>query len=206
MTSSGKLIVYTGCMFGGKTARLLSTLQSHVDAGIPVFAARPTIDTRSPASCIQSHNGATFPCATIASSAELLALVRAASSSSDVETAARLTIGIDECQFFDSDIVSVCVRLISEGNSIYIAGLDMDCKGTPFGPMPQLMAVSDDVVKCRDAICYNSSACKFQPAIFSKRRVPPKATLVVAAVAEENVIVIGGHDVYVPSCRDCFQL
>lgn len=98
-------------------------------------------------------------------------------------------VGIDEAQFFDDGIVDVCKELAKTGYRVIVAGLDMDFKGTPFGPMPALMAIADDVMKVH-AVCVRCGA----PAYISHR-----------LVAEEGQVLIGETDKYEPICRHCFN-
>jgi thymidine kinase len=98
-------------------------------------------------------------------------------------------IGIDEAQFFDEGIIDVCNSLANQGFRVIIAGLDMDFKGIPFGPMPALMAIADDVQKVH-AICVRCGA----PAYVSHR-----------LVAGEKQVLLGEKNEYEPICRHCFD-
>ncbi len=98
-------------------------------------------------------------------------------------------VGIDEAQFFDDSLVDVCTLLASQGLRVIVAGLDIDYKGVPFGVMPKLMAIADDVVKVH-AVCVRCGA----PAYVSHR-----------LVANDKQILTGASDVYEPICRYCFD-
>jgi thymidine kinase len=99
-------------------------------------------------------------------------------------------VGIDEAQFFDEELPDVCIKLASKGIRVIVAGLDMDFKGKPFGPMPALMAIAEEVTKVH-AVCVLCGS----PATFSFR-----------TVANDSKILLGEKKSYEPRCRICFNL
>jgi thymidine kinase len=99
-------------------------------------------------------------------------------------------VGIDEAQFFDDELPDVCVKLANRGVRVIIAGLDMDFEGRPFGPIPALMAIADDVTKVH-AVCMKCG----NSALFSYRLVENK-----------NQVMLGEKESYEPRCRICFNL
>ncbi|HMU78518.1 MAG TPA: thymidine kinase, partial [Bacteroidia bacterium] len=98
-------------------------------------------------------------------------------------------VGIDEAQFFDLELPNVCLKLAHQGIRVIIAGLDMDFKGEPFGPIPRLMAIADFITKVH-AICMDCGDL----ALFSYRTVP-----------DESLIVLGEKESYIPLCRTCYH-
>ena len=98
-------------------------------------------------------------------------------------------VGIDEAQFFDMGIVDVCQQLANRGIRVIVAGLDMDYRGVPFGPIPALMAIADDVYKTH-AICVHCGDLAY----VSHR-----------LVASEKRVLLGETDSYEPLCRECYN-
>jgi thymidine kinase len=98
-------------------------------------------------------------------------------------------VGIDEAQFFDEELPNVCTMLANRGVRVIVAGLDMDYKGNPFGPMPKLMSIAESVTKVH-AVCVRCG----NPALYSYRLVP-----------DENTILLGEKESYEPRCRACFN-
>lgn len=138
---SGWIEVVCGCMFSGKTEELIRRLNRAVIAGQKVKVFKPALDTRYHLEKIVSHNNNEIPSASVKEPGDILGLAE------DSEV-----IGIDECQFFDENIVKVCNALANKGRRVIVAGLDMDFEGKPFGPMPYLLAVAEFVTKLH-AIC-----------------------------------------------------
>ncbi len=138
---SGWIEVICGSMFSGKTEELIRRLKRAQIARQKVEIFKPQIDTRYSEDEVVSHNYNSIHSTSVPSSSNLLLLAN------DVEV-----IGIDEAQFFDEELPSVCNQLANAGIRVVIAGLDMDFKGRPFGPMPQLMAQAEYVTKVH-AIC-----------------------------------------------------
>ncbi|HZY64381.1 MAG TPA: thymidine kinase [Rubrobacteraceae bacterium] len=138
----GSLTVITGAMFAGKMEELIRRLRRALYAGRNVQVFKHALDTRSETTEIRSHAGALHEDLVVSASKEIPAGVE---TSTDV-------IAIEEAQFFDDGIVRVCGDLADQGYEVIATGLDMDFRGQPFGPMPALLAVADEVVKLR-AIC-----------------------------------------------------
>ena len=137
----GRIEVVCGSMFSGKTEELIRRLRRAQFAKQKVEIFKPAIDTRYSDEEVVSHDHNAIPSTPLDSSASILLL------SSDIDV-----VGIDEAQFFDDGLVDVCNQLANRGVRVIIAGLDMDFRGIPFGPMPALCAIADDVTKVH-AIC-----------------------------------------------------
>jgi len=178
----GGIEVITGSMFSGKTEELIRRLRRAELAGLGVLIFKPNYDIRYHINRVVSHNQNSIPCETIASSSEIPKVIQQQKENIQV-------IGIDEAQFFDEEILEIVKDLSRQQFRIIIAGLDMDFLGNPFGPMPSLMAIAEDVTKVR-AIC---SDCGNE-ATFSFRHSGISDTL-----------VLGSQDHYRPLCRTCFN-
>ncbi len=174
----GSIEVICGSMFSGKTEELIRRLKRAQIAKQNVQIFKPGIDVRYSETDVVSHDSTAIPSTPIESSNSLLLLV-----DPDVDV-----VGIDEAQFIDDDLASVCVELANRGTRVIIAGLDMDFKGVPFGPMPALCAVADDVSKVH-AICMKCG----MPAVFSHR-----------LVEDERRVMLGETQEYEPLCRKCY--
>lgn len=166
-----------GSMFSGKTEELIRRLRRARFAQQKVEIFKPFIDTRYSEHEVVSHDANAILSTPVESSQNILLLT------ADVDV-----VGIDEAQFFDPGIVDVCILLANQGIRVIVAGLDMDFKGKPFGPMPQLMAVAEYVSKVH-AICM---ACG-NLANFSHR-----------LSEEEKLVVLGEKNDYEPLCRTCY--
>ena len=167
-----------GSMFSGKTEELIRRLRRAQFAKQHVEIFKPAIDTRYSDEEVVSHDHNAIPSTPIDSSASILLL----SSNIDV-------VGIDEAQFFDDGLVGVCNELANRGIRVIIAGLDMDYKGIPFGPMPALCAIADDVTKVH-AICVKCGNLAY----VSHR-----------TVANDKRVLLGETAEYEPLCRECYQ-
>ena len=133
---AGSIEVICGSMFSGKTEELIRRMKRAQFANQKVEIYKPCIDVRYSDDQVVSHDAHSIPSTPIDSPASMLLL------SSDVEV-----VGVDEAQFFDETIVEVVQTLANRGVRVIIAGLDTDYMGKPFGPMPALMAVAEDVQK-----------------------------------------------------------
>ncbi|MCD8283056.1 MAG: thymidine kinase [Prevotella sp.] len=173
----GRIEVICGSMFSGKSEELIRRLRRAKFARQTVEVFKPAIDTRYSEGDVVSHDHNAIPSTPVDGSASILLL----SSETDV-------VGIDEAQFFDDFIIDVCKELAAKGVRVIVAGLDMDYLGHPFGPMPALCAVADDVTKVH-AICVKCGA----QAYVSHR-----------LVANNKRVLLGEADQYEPLCRDCF--
>ncbi len=150
----GRIEVICGSMFSGKTEELIRRLKrlKYANQSFKVF--KPEIDTRNKKNLIKSHGKIEIEAETVSNAKEILDL------SVDVDV-----VGIDEAQFFSEDLVDVCNTLANGGTRVIVAGLDMDFSGKPFGPMPNLMAIAEEVVKVH-AVCSETG----QPALYSYRK------------------------------------
>jgi thymidine kinase len=137
----GWIEVISGCMFSGKTEELIRRLNRAIIARQKVEIFKPKIDKRYHHEQIVSHNEVSIRSTPVDFASDILLL----SGDCDV-------VGIDEAQFFDDAIVSVCNTMANNGKRVILAGLDMDYEGKPFGPMPHLLAVAEFVTKVH-AIC-----------------------------------------------------
>lgn len=174
----GSIEVIAGSMFSGKTEELIRRLKRAKIARQKVEIYKPAIDVRYSVSEVVSHDENSIRSTPVENSANILLL------SGDVDV-----VGIDEAQFFDKGLIEVVVKLADMGVRVIIAGLDMDFKGEPFGPIPGLMAVADYITKVH-AICVNCGNI----AQFSHR-----------LTAKEQVVLLGEKDIYEPLCRSCFR-
>jgi len=174
----GTIEVIAGSMFSGKTEELIRRLKRAKIAKQKVEIFKPTVDTRYSEDEVVSHDENSIRSTPVENSSNILLL----SGNVDV-------IGIDEAQFFDKGLVDVVVKLANMGTRVIIAGLDMDFKGVPFGPIPGLMAVADHVTKVH-AICVRCGSI----AQFSHR-----------TSEQEQVVLLGEKDVYEPLCRSCYN-
>ena len=174
----GRIEVVCGSMFSGKTEELIRRMRRAEFARQKVEIFKPAIDTRYSQDDVVSHDRHAIPSTPIDSSASILLL------SSDIDV-----VGIDEAQFFDEGIVSVCNELAYRGVRVIVAGLDMDFRGEPFGPMPALCAIADDVTKVH-AICVKCGRLAY----VSHRMV-----------SDERRVLLGETQAYEPLCRECYE-
>jgi thymidine kinase len=178
MMRRGRIEVICGSMFSGKTEELIRRMKRAMFARQKVEIFKPAMDTRYSDEDVVSHEGNSIPSTPIDSSASILLMAQG----NDV-------IGIDEAQFFDEHIVEVCNQLANQGIRVIVAGLDLDFKGEPFGPMPQLLAIADEVSKVH-AICVRCGALAY----VSHR-----------LVNVEKQVLLGEKMEYEPLCRDCYR-
>jgi thymidine kinase len=183
---TGSLTVITGSMFSGKTEELIRRLRRALYARRSVQVFKQALDTRSELTEIRTHNGTLHEAVAVSTSDELLQKVE---QTTDV-------VAIEEAQFFDQGIVAVCRRLADSGHEVIAAGLDMDFRGQPFGPMPLLLAEADEVVKLR-AICARCG----RDASRSQRLIDGHP-----APATAPTILIGAQETYEARCRNCHEV
>ena len=176
---TGWIEVIAGCMFSGKTEELIRRLRRAKIAKQKVVIFKPNIDTRYSSNSIVSHSEQSLPSILIKDVKEIIELVEDAQ-----------VIGIDEAQFFSSDLINVCNQLADEGKRVIVAGLDMDYRGVPFEPMPQLLSIAEYITKPL-AICVECG----NPADRTQRKT----------TSSERVIV-GAADVYEARCRKCHYI
>lgn len=179
MIRRGRIEVVCGSMFSGKTEELIRRMRRAQFAHQKVEIFKPGIDVRYSEEDVVSHEGTSIPSTPVDSSQSILLLA----GDSDV-------IGIDEAQFFDEGIIDVCNQLANRGVRVIVAGLDLDFKGVPFGPMPKLLAIADDVSKVH-AICVRCGALAYV-----SHRI----------VAGERQVMLGETKEYEPLCRECYKL
>ncbi len=175
----GWIEVICGSMFSGKTEELIRRLKRVKIANLKAEIFKPAIDTRYDEIKIVSHDENKIHSTPVDNSQTVLLMAQ------DVDV-----VGIDEAQFFDEQIVTVCEQLALKGIRVIVAGLDMDYLGKPFGPMPKLLAIADYITKLH-AICM---------------RCGNIANVSYRKVALPGQIVLGEKDIYEPRCRHCAQL
>ncbi len=178
----GWVHVIAGCMFCGKTDEMLRLLRRFSIAGRRVILVKPRLDTRTDAVTVVSRSGAQHNAVTVDDSAE----IESAVADADI-------VAIEEGQFFDERLPGVVERLAELGKQVIVTGLDRDFRGIPFGPMPRLLALADQVTKLT-AICM---VCG-EPATRTQRLIDG-----VPAGADSPLIVIGGmgDETYEARCR-----
>ena len=179
MARPGWIEVIAGCMFSGKTEELLRQLKRAEYAKQKCQVFKPVIDTRYSEDHVMSHDQQKTLSLNVRTAEEILQLV-------DRNTH---VVGIDEGQFFDMELVEVCGELARLGKRVVIAGLDLDWKGQPYEPIPQLMALAE-VVRKQYAIC---STCG------------ELATRSQRLIADDNDVLLGSTDAYEARCRFHFD-
>lgn len=177
MVRRGRVEVICGSMFSGKTEELIRRLKRAKFARQRVEIFKPSIDVRYSEEEVVSHEGNSIISTPVDSSASIILMT------GDVDV-----VGIDEAQFFDEHIVDVCNELASRGIRVIAAGLDLDFRGTPFGPMPNLLAIADEVTKVH-AICMRCGALAYV-----SHRI----------VEGEKQVMLGEKQEYEPLCRECY--
>ncbi|HRI44454.1 MAG TPA: thymidine kinase [Fimbriimonadaceae bacterium] len=182
----GSITVICGSMFAGKSEELIRRARRALYARRKVQVFKPAIDTRFDEAMVVTHMGVRHDAIPVKSVAELRGAVDPATES----------IFVEEAQFFTDGLPELAVDLADKGKEVVLAGLDQDFRRRPFGPMPELMAVADEVVKLR-AICMSCGA----PASHTYRSVDGRP-----AHADDPVILIGATEVYEARCRACFRL
>lgn len=174
----GTIELICGCMFSGKSERLVQQVEEARAAGLAVAAFKHASDDRYGADQIVTHNGRRVEAFRAGCASEVLHAVGEA----------RLVV-IDEAQFFAADLVDACRRLADEGRDVIVAGLDRDSWGLPFGPISEIEAMADRVTRTR-AVCAKCG----RPAEYTFRRVPIGGKT-----------MIGGAEAYEPRCEACFE-
>lgn len=174
----GSIEVICGSMFSGKTEELIRRMRRAQFAKLSVEIFKPAIDNRYADTEVVSHNKNSIPSTPVNHSSAILLL------SNDTKV-----IGIDEAQFFDRELPNVCTQLANKGIRVIVAGLDMDFQGNPFGPIPDLLAIAEDITKVH-AICLSCGA----PASYSHR-----------IIKSEHLVLLGEKDSYEPLCRYCYH-
>jgi len=178
---TGRIEVITGSMFCGKTEELIRRLRRASIARRKVQVFKPIIDDRYAYAQVASHAGSSFEAQPVASASEILPLLN---EDTDV-------VGIDEAQFFGDDLISLVRQLADQGIRVILTGLDQDFRGEPFGPMPALMALAEEVDKLH-AICM---VCG-EPASRTQRLVDGQP-----ARYDDPIIIVGASEMYEARCR-----
>ena len=173
----GWIEVICGSMFSGKTEELIRRLKRARIAKQKVEIFKPEIDKRYDETNVVSHDSNAILSTPVQSASEILLLTN------DVDV-----VGIDEAQFFDDELPSVCNQLASSGIRVIVAGLDMDYLGKPFGPMPALMAIAEDITKVH-AVCMQCGDL----AQYTHR-----------IVQDDHLVMLGEMESYEPLCRRCY--
>ena len=174
----GSVEVICGSMFSGKTEELMRRLRRSKIAQQNVIIYKPSLEKRYDKNKIVSHDTNAIECLTVNNAQEILHI------SAEIDV-----LGIDEAQFFDNDLISVCNTLANKGIRVIVAALDMDYEGRPFEPIPQLMSIADEVTKVR-AICVQCGNL----ANYSYRIVD----------AGERIL-LGEKNEYEARCRNCYH-
>ena len=174
----GGIEVISGCMFSGKTEELIRRLKRAQFAHQRIEIFKPLTDVRYHEENIVSHNANEIRSTPVDSSLNILLMAN------DAEV-----IGIDEAQFFDKELPHVCAELAKRGVRVIAAGLDMDFRANPFGPMPNLLAQAEFVTKVH-AVCMKCG---------------DSATHSFRITNEESQVLLGEKDSYEPRCRTCFN-
>ena len=185
-TRKGRLEVICGSMFSGKSEELIRRLRRSTIAKKETLVFKPSIDTRTTTEYISSHNGEQFKALSVDSPLSMEALILPSMH----------VIGIDEAQFFSHELINVVFSLVDSGKTVIVAGLNLDFRGIPFGPMPILMALADTVTKL-SAICIICG----DEAYFSQRIVNGKP-----AKYDDPIVQVGATEAYQARCRTCYVI
>lgn len=176
--TQGWIEVVCGSMFSGKTEELIRRLNRARIARLRVEIFKPGIDTRYSEEDVVSHNSNAIRSIPVENADQILFYAN------DVDV-----VGIDEAQFFGNNLCEVCQQLANQGIRVIVAGLDMDFLGKPFGPIPTLMAIAEDVTKVH-AICMRCGSL----AQYSYRKI-----------VSDKLVVLGETESYEPLCRSCYN-
>ena len=174
----GSIEVICGSMFSGKTEELIRRLKRAQIAKLNVEIFKPKTDTRYDETAVVSHDLNSIQSTPVSHSSAILLL----GTNTQV-------VGIDEAQFFDEELPDVCNKLALKGIRVIVAGLDMDFKGKPFGPIPSLLAIAEHVTKV-NAVCMQCGS----PAVYSFR-----------TAVSDTKILLGEKESYEPRCRACYH-
>lgn len=177
--TAGCIEVICGSMFSGKTEELIRRLKRARFANQRIAIFKPAVDIRYSEDEVVSHDSHSLSSTPVDKAEKILSL-----SPADIQV-----VGIDEAQFFGPEIVDICQTLANRGVRVIVAGLDTDFLGKPFGAMPALMAVAEDVQKVH-AICVKCGNLANHSHRLSK---------------SEDLVLLGEKDVYEPLCRDCYN-
>lgn len=181
-SSPGRIEVITGPMFSGKSEELIRRMKRAQIARRCVLCFRPDLNLSSYRTSIASHGAQTLNAYVVANTGELKEALLPVIQDVDV-------VGIDDAQFFDATLVRLVLELMHMGKRVLVAGLDTTFAGEPFPPIPELLAVADEVVKL-SAVCMQCGA----PAIHTQRLGPSR-----------SLVLVGAEGAYEARCRSCFE-
>ena len=184
--SGGWIEVVCGSMFSGKTEEMIRRIRRARIAKQQVQVFKPALDDRYHAEQVSSHNGLSWEAVPVGNATEI----------PDRLAPDTTVVAVDEAQFFDWELSRVCKDLARQGLRIILAGLDMDFRGEPFGPMPLLMAEAEEVTKLQ-AICVVCGA----PASRTQRLIDG-----LPAAYDDPIILVGGSESYEARCRQCHEV
>jgi thymidine kinase len=184
--NGGWVEVVCGSMFSGKTEELIRRVRRARIARQKVQVFKPALDMRYHREQVASHDGLQWQAEPVNSARQLLEQVEPDTT----------VVAVDEAQFFDWELSQVCQELARRGVRVILAGLDMDFRGEPFGPMPLLMAEAEEVNKLQ-AICVVCGA----PASRTQRLIDGRP-----AAYDDAVILVGGSESYEARCRKCHEV
>ncbi len=178
---NGWIEVVCGSMFSGKTEELIRRLRRAKFANQRVEVFKPHIDTRYDDTKVVSHDATAILAKPVENAAKILEYTEGEEIN---------VVGIDEAQFFDMALTEVCEKLATRGIRVIVAGLDMDYRGVPFGPIPNLLAVAEYITKVH-AICLHCGNL---------------ATHSYRKVVNNERVMLGEKDTYEPRCRTCYEM
>ncbi|MFD1064513.1 thymidine kinase [Oceanobacillus locisalsi] len=184
MKRNGWVELICGSMFSGKSEELIRRVRRATFAHLHVCVFKPAIDTRYDETAVVSHDGTTTIAKSIRDATEILEEIEAIEPAIDI-------VAIDEVQFFENNVIDVIEALVHRDIRVIVAGLDMDFRGVPFEPVPQLLALSESITKL-NAIC---PVCG-SPASRTQRLIDGKP-----ASYDDPVIMVGASESYEPRCR-----
>ena len=177
----GRLEVICGPMFSGKTEELLRRVRRSLIAKLPTLLVKPTTDTRYAIGDVVSHDKTAMPSVVVEKASDILNVLK-------VDGRQALVVAIDEAQFFSDDLAGVCNELANRGLRVIVAGLDLDFTGKPFGSMPELLALAEEVTKLH-AVCVETGRL----AHFSHK-----------IAGSDETVELGEKDKYIPLARHAF--
>ncbi len=184
--TGGWIELICGSMFSGKTEELIRRLRRAKIAKQQVQVFKPIIDTRYADGEVTSHNGVQIDALPVGNPAQVRKVLAPETT----------VIAIDEAQFFDDAVIALCEELADQGLRVIVAGLDLDFRGEPFGPVPSLMARAEQVTKLQ-AICVECGG----PASRTQRLIEGRP-----AAYDDPVILVGAREVYEARCRGCHEV
>ena len=184
--NGGWIEIVCGSMFSGKTEELIRRVRRARIAKQQVQVFKPALDRRYHAEQVSSHNGLQWEAVPVGDAREILERLEPDTT----------VVAVDEAQFFDWELSDVCSELAEQGLRVILAGLDMDFRGEPFGPMPLLMAEAEEVTKLQ-AICVACGA----PASRTQRLIDGRP-----AAYDDPIILVGGSESYEARCRSCHEV